>query len=285
MALINDNGMSYQAKKLTRGLIAIAGVLLFLLMISACIPPTSVSPPPTSTRTFTATFSSTPRPSATSSTTLTTTSTPSSTPTQTATLTASVTQTATPSATNAILRGEVNVPHVSCFYGPHKSYLYKYGLVGGSNLEIIGYNEDTQYIQIQAIGGSNPCWMNLEWMNVKGDITTVARIDPLTSSLPASPYYGALSGVTASHDGEKVTISWNFLYISPGKDSEQFPYLVEAWVCQQGKIKFTPVGTYQNFIELVDETNCERPSHARVYGVEKHGYTVPVEVTWFSKSD
>ncbi len=197
-------------------------------------------------------------------------------PTQTSTLTATVTS--SPSPTYAILRGEVNTPHVSCFYGPHKSYLYKYGLVGGSNLEIIGRNIDTNYIEIRAIGGTNPCWMNSKWMNIKGDLDSVQPIDPLDVELPASPYYGPLSGVSAQRDGSQVTISWNYMYISPGKDSEQFPYLVEAWVCQAGKSVFIPVGTYTNSIELTDETGCKLGSYARVYGVEKHGYTKPVEV-------
>jgi len=35
------------------------------------------------------------------------------------------------------LRGQVLV-HSSCHYGPGAPYLYKYGLVPGSNLEVIG---------------------------------------------------------------------------------------------------------------------------------------------------
>ncbi len=205
---------------------------------------------------------------------------PNATSSATTTATKTITVTATLTPTYAILRGEVSVPHVSCFYGPHKAYLYKYGLVGGSNLEIIGRNVDTNYIQVRAIGGTNPCWMNVEWMNIKGDITAIEPIDPMVLSLPQSPYYGPLSGVTAQREGDTVMVSWNFLNISPGKDSEQEPYLLEAWVCQQGKTVFIPLGIYQNFVQLEDEAGCDQPSHARVYGVEKHGYTLPVEILW-----
>lgn len=170
--------------------------------------------------------------------------------------------------------------HVSCFYGPSKAYLYKYGLLGGSNLEIIGIMQDTQYIQVRAIGGDNPCWMNLEWMTVKGDINNVQPIDPLEIVLPMSPYYPALSSVSATRNGNEVTITWSPLYLRAGDDSEQEPYLVEAWVCQAGKLTFIPIGLYETSTNIIDETGCEQPSHGRVYGVEKHGYTKYIEVPW-----
>jgi len=201
-------------------------------------------------------------------------------PSPTLTKTQMPTASPTITPTYSILRGEVNVEHVSCFYGPHKSYLYKYGLVGGSNLEIIGRNSDTNYIEIRAIGGTNPCWMNSEWMNIKGDINSVKPIDPEDIVLPQSPYYGPLTGVIAIRDGDSVIISWNILNISPGKDSLQFPYLVEFWVCRDGKIVFSPEGSWINSIVITDQTGCEEKSHAKVYGVEKHGYTLPVEVPW-----
>jgi hypothetical protein len=153
-------------------------------------------------------------------------------------------------------------------------------LVGGSNLEIIGRNIDTNYIEIRAIGGNNPCWMNLEWMNVKGDINNVRPVSPTEVVLPQSPYYGPVSGVSASRAGDQVTISWNYLAISPGKDSLQFPYLIESWVCQDGNLIFLPVGSWQTSAMIIDQPGCNQPSHARLFGVEKHGYTTPVEIPW-----
>ncbi len=204
---------------------------------------------------------------------------------QTATMFPSRTLTATelPSETPptyAILRGEVNVEQVSCFYGPSKAYLFKYLLLGGSNLEIIGILPDTGYIQVRAIGGDNPCWMNLEWMDVRGDINTLEPVDPEDISLPASPYYSALSGVSAVRNGNRVTISWGPLFLRAGDDSLQEPYLVEAWVCQEGKHVFIPIGAYTNLANVIDEPGCEELSRGRVYGVEKHGYTRYVVLPW-----
>ena len=182
--------------------------------------------------------------------------------------------------TYVVLRGTVNQKHVSCFYGPSKTYLYKYGLLMGNRLDIIGYIADTGYIEVQAIGGSNPCWMNLEWMDVQGDINLVQPIDPLAIKLPQSPYYGALTWVKAIRSGNDVTITWEELGMSPGDDSEQEPYLVEAWVCRDGKLTFVPIGAYYTESTIVDEPGCSEPSFGRVYGVEKHGYTKPREIPW-----
>jgi hypothetical protein len=255
--------------------------LLCMGFLAACSPPpapaaATLEPPPTHTRTTgpspSATVSPSPTPTITVSPTLTETLTPTATHTPTATL--------TPQPTYQVLRGEVNVEHVSCFYGPSKAYLYKYGLVGGSRLDILGILPDTQYIQVQAIGGNNPCWMNLQWMNVQGDIASLMPIDPLDIVLPWSPYYGALSSVTAARAGSEVTISWSPLYLRPGDDSEQEPYLVEAWVCQNGALIFIPIGSYAPQVSVLDEPGCSQPSHGRVYGVEKHGYTPYLEVSW-----
>ncbi len=55
-------------------------------------------------------------------------------------------------ADGKVVSGIVNQEHVSCFYGPSKAYLYKYGLLKGNRLDIIGYIADTGYIEVQAIG-------------------------------------------------------------------------------------------------------------------------------------
>ena len=68
--------------------------------------------------------------------------------------------------------------------------------------------------------------------------------------------------------------------MSPGDNSVQEPYLVEAWVCRDGKLIFVPIGAYYTEATIVDEAGCSEPSFGRVYGVEKHGYTKPREIPW-----
>lgn len=81
-------------------------------------------------------------------------------------------------------------------------------------------------------------------------------------------------------EGKTVIISWDALTLRAGDDSLQYPYLVEAWVCQAGQLIFEPIGSWETSIRVQDEPGCAEPSHARVYGVEKHGYTAWVTVPW-----
>jgi hypothetical protein len=135
------------------------------------------------------------------------------------------------------------------------------------------------WLLIQAIGGDNPCWVKAELMDVKGDVISVKPVD-VHIIMPWSPYYGPLKGVSATRQGEVVTVFWSPLELRPGDDAEQVPYLVEAWVCRDGEIVFDPVGAYGTAVEVIDEPGCEEPSRGQVLAAEKHGYTVPVEIQW-----
>ncbi len=209
-----------------------------------------------------------PSPVFTQRSTVTPTSAPSQTPTQ------FYTPTSTP--TYAILRGTV-LMQSNCRYGPGAAYLYKYGLFAGNNLEIIGRNDTGTWIVVQAIGGSNPCWLKASLMDIRGDIQSLA---PASLPLPQSPYYGPLSGVSSVRDGDNVIVSWNPLYLRAGDDSEQYPYLIEAWLCHEGLLTFEAIGSWETIVTVTDMPGCSELSHARVYGVEKHGYTVWVNVPW-----
>jgi hypothetical protein len=205
---------------------------------------------------------------------------PTTTPTRTSTSSPTQTQsdTATPSITPtyAILRGTV-LEQANCRYGPGAAYLYKYGLYPGYNLEIIGRNEKGTWVVIRAIGGTNPCWVKASLMDIHGDVISLA---PASLPLPQSPYYGPLTGVSAVRDGSMVIISWNSLQLRAGDDSLQYPYLVEAWLCQDGQVSFFPIGSWDTILTVQDDPGCDEASHARVYGVEKHGYTAWVNVPW-----
>lgn len=189
------------------------------------------------------------------------------------------TPTASPIPTYTILRGEVLV-RANCRYGPGEPYLYKYGLVVGSNLEVIGRNDLGTWILIQAIGGNNPCWVKASLMDVKGDVMSVA---PTYIPLPPSPYYGPPKGVSAVREGEEVSIFWSPIQLKAGDESGHYPFVVEAWLCRDGELVFTPVGAYETVVKVVDEAGCSEASHAQVLGAEKHGYTRPVEVPWPSR--
>ena len=145
---------------------------------------------------------------------------PSSTPTSSATPTQTFTPTITP--TYAVLRGKVTADQLSCRFGPGVMYLFKYSVFKDTVLEIIGRMELSSWILIQAVGGNNPCWVNGEYIEVRGEIRAVAPVDP-HQVLAWSPYYDALTGVSAQRNGEVVTVFWNQLILRDGDSSEQVP--------------------------------------------------------------
>jgi hypothetical protein len=195
-------------------------------------------------------------------------------PTQTPTTTS--TATATPTPVYTILRGTVLV-RSSCRYGPGAPYLYKYGLVPGSNLDIIGRNDAGTWILVQAIGGFNPCWVKASLMEIKGDVMTVA---PTYIPLPQSPYYGPPEWVQAKRNGNEVTIYWKPVHYRAGDETAEAPYLIEAWICTGGRLVFTPLGVYDVQTKIIDEPGCSEPSHGRLYFVEKHGYSRWIKIPW-----
>ena len=210
---------------------------------------------------------------------------PTDTPTPTLTDTPTPADTATPAATPtpAILRGTV-LEHSNCRYGPGAVFLYKYGVLPTSYMEIIGRDQAGTWLLIRAIGGDNPCWLKAALMDVKGDVMPVLQVDP-DIILPWSPYYpNPLTGVSATRNGSEVTVFWNELITKPGDEikleASQMMYVIEAWVCKNGKITFTVVGSNTTAAQVFDEPGCSEPSHGRVYGADKHGYTPWVEISW-----
>jgi hypothetical protein len=265
--------------------------LLFLLALVAC---TSVAGTPITSSTATA-HHSTVTPSLPPSSTPT--SAPAFTPTSTQiptlpeTLTPTLTNTPAPttSATPAttptpvVLRGTV-LEHSNCRYGPGAVFLYKYGILPTSYMEIIGRDEAGTWLLIRAIGGDNPCWLKAALMDANGDVMTVQQVDP-DIILPWSPYYpNPLTGVSATRNGSEVAVFWNELITKPGDEikleASQMMYAIEAWVCKNGKITFTVIGSNTTAAQVPDEPGCSEPSHGRVYGADKHGYTPWVEISW-----
>jgi uncharacterized protein YraI len=243
--------------------------LIFVLLASCTMPQEIV---PTSTPLPSETATETPRPTDTPAPTLT------STPTLAPTATFTPTFTPTIIPTYAILRGEV-LERANCRYGPGAPYLYKYGLVKGSNLEIIGRLDDASWIQIQAIGGNNPCWVKASLMDVKGDPFSIAPVYPDDAPLPVSPYYIPLQLIEVTREMDQVTIRWYGQSLRAGDEEfENAPlYLAEIWACENGEFKFTPYGLWQEKITITDQKGCNETSHGRVYFSEKHGYAGPTE--------
>ena len=252
-------------------------LVILILLITSCAaqpdpPVETASPSPSATSKASSTASATPLPSATATATAPPTPSASPSPTPTAT--------ATPLPTYVVLRGEVIIDQAVCHYGPGAPYLYKYGVYKGSNLEILRRVALGNYIEIQAIGGSNACWVREDYLAIKGSLLDLQPVDAAEVSPAAFTLLCAPHRRVCRRAGNQVTVSWHGLALRAGDDFEQTPYIVETWVCRGGQMVFDPVGTYRNAVEVSDEPGCAEPSRARLLAAEKHGYTRPVEIDW-----
>jgi hypothetical protein len=202
-----------------------------------------------------------------------------------------VTITRTPSHTPTPEAPVVSIlVHASCLYGPGSAYLWLYGLNATSRMEVIGrtpFNPNTDpkdiWLLVQAVHGTapNPCWVKSELVRFMdgGDATTHPEI-PIVSytRLPVSQLYRQPQGVGAKREGNKVWIYWAAVWMT---EDDYRGYLVEAWVCHNGQLEFTPLKWFPPLtdnvggmgIYVIDEPGCLEPSSARVAAAEKHGYT------------
>ena len=209
-------------------------------------------------------------------------------------LTASITR--TPSLTPTPDAPVVTIlVHAACYYGPGSAFLYYYGLNETSWMEVIGRmpsnpNTDLKniWLWVQGVHGWNPCWVKNEFVrfNDGGDITTHPDIPIVAfNSLPYSRLYRGVEGVTAERVGTRVEILWGAMWMT---EDDYRGYTVEAWLCVDGQLNYTPlqwfpplednVGTMGIFV--TDEPGCLVPSSARIYAVEKHGFTNFRVIPW-----
>jgi hypothetical protein len=246
-----------------------------IVVVSLTPPPPSLIFTPTESLIPTETPTTTLLPTDTSAGTPTDTQTPTQTPHP------SRTPTKTPLPTKSIVRAEI-LERANCRYGPGVVYLYKYGLVAGSNMNVIGRIESGAWVYIQAIGGTNPCWVNASLVKISGDVWSVDIVYPGKALLPQSPYYPPVSWVSANRNDAVVTVSWGDVPLRAGdeEDEEMQHYIVEVWRCEGGQLLFEALGTNDLFISFIDQYGCSLPSHGRVYVQEKHGFAGPVEIPW-----
>ena len=209
--------------------------------------------------------------------------TPSDTPLYTFTPSLTPTSTSTPTITPIPEPPVVAILENSdCLYGPGSAYLYKYNVLTSALMEVIGRNMDESWLYIQNVHGWNPCWIQAALVEFRtGDIGSV----PFTySTLPYSNQYRSPEA-TAHRDGIDVTISWKAVWMSL---DDYRGYLIEAWVCQTGTQVFVPMSYVPSLasntgaltVKVTDEPGCNAPSSARIYSVEKHGYSEGANIPW-----
>lgn len=216
---------------------------------------------------------------------------------ETATPTLTPTRTRYPSATPTWTPPRVEIVSAAgtemsaCWYGPGTGYLFKYGLPNGVWMRVIGRNEEGTWVLIKAGNDpeSNACWIQTEL--VKFLQGTLADAPVFWLALPYSVLYGPPTAYSTNRVGNEVTIFWQPIYMT---EDDYRGYMVEAWVCQGGRQVFRPLGYETSYydnevmlankgmiaVKVVDEPGCSLPSRARLYSVEKHGYTNYIMLPW-----
>lgn len=252
-----------------------AFIPLLLILLPACsgqsvsrTEATSTSTPlPSPTSTQMPTPTETPPPTATQSPTVTSTPTPSQTPTITATPTITLTPTFDfPNVT-------VN-KNAHCRFGPGLAYLHATDLLTGDTGEVHNRNPNGSWLYIWVDKWGKRCWVSASVVDVEGDVFSVVA---WKSPLPWTTFSGPVTNVQATRNGNQVTVSWKGINVPP---EDKRGYLIEATLCSNGVLADVAYHTDKTSITLTDDTNCSGASHGLVYGVEKHGYTKPVEIQW-----
>ena len=252
--------------------------ILFLLLSMAC----SLSPSVQATMTATAVtataaaWTDTLSPTAT----FTPTETPTITLTPTLTFTPSITPTAsiTPTPTFAFPSVTVN-KQAHCRYGPSVAYLHAADLYPGDVGTVRGRFEYSSWLYIKFDKLNYFCWVAPSVVDVVGDITTIYFTEPDLQSIGRNQY-GPPKNVTAVRNGNQVTISWDQVQMTQDKDRG---YLIEAFVCQDGAYlwwTFSYPDQYTTSYTVRDEAGCPVPSEGKLYTVEKHGFSKPVNIPW-----
>jgi hypothetical protein len=227
------------------------------------------SPIPPPTDTATPVPSDTPLPTETP--------TPSATPTITPTPTETATPTASPSPTFSF--PSVTVKSQShCRYGPAKAHLHAADLYVGDTGTVRGRFQMSGWLYIKFDKLDYFCWVAPSVVDVMGDITTVLYANV---NLPGpSVLYNPPDDVSATRNGDLVTITWSKVEMTEDDDRG---YFLDLMVCQDGHYIWWPVALptdQDTTYEVTDQAGCPLPSSGKLYAVEKHGYTNPVEIAW-----
>jgi hypothetical protein len=224
--------------------------------------------PPTKTSIPSSTHS--PHPTGTFTPTMTATVTEIMPPTKTATIT--VTPTITPTLPPP--EGVVSVAQANCRYGPGWAYLYKYGLYQDFPVELLARTDRADWVYVLPKWYESGCWIRADLLEITGDVLSL-EVD--YGDIPYSFIYPPPHIINVTRRGDEVTIEWADVGMTEDKYRG---YLIEAWLCLDGKLEFTAVNVDGTITWLTDEYGCSEPSSARIFSAEKHGYSKWRIIPW-----
>ena len=249
-------------------------IMLSLLFAAACSPSPGqgATPTPTSSAATAVSWTQTPLP------TLTATATRTLTPTLEFTPTITFTPTVSATATFDFPAVTVN-KQALCRYGPSVAYLHAADLYAGDQGTVRGRYIYSNWLYVKFDKLNYFCWVAPSVVDVVGDVSTVAYKELNLQSI-GSNMYGPPKGVSAVRNGNEVIISWEQVNMTEDDDRG---YLLELFVCQDTFYKWwtdSYPDQYSTSYEVRDEAGCAQPSSGKLYTVEKHGFSEPVNIPW-----
>jgi hypothetical protein len=199
-------------------------------------------------------------------------------PTQTFTPTITPTPTITATPTFTFPSVTVN-KQAHCRYGPSVAYLHAADLYPGEVGTVRARYIYSNWLYVKFDKLKYFCWVAPSVVDVVGDVKTVGYKELNLQSI-GSNMYGPPKGVTAVRNGNEVIINWEQVEMT--KDDDR-GYLLELFVCQKGNLIWwtdSYPDQYKTSYEVRDEPGCNTQSSGKLYTVEKHGFSDPVEIPW-----
>jgi hypothetical protein len=162
--------------------------------------------------------------------------------------------------------------NANCRYGPSTEYHYAWGLDVDDWALLHGRNYDSSWVWVRPHDTDWNCWVIASAVTPNVDLSTVPFVYP---TIWANPVVPRPQGVTATRNGNNVTISW--AAAPPAIDLE---YLVEARICTNGYPWDVAYSTIGLSMTLQDAQNCSTASYGTVRVYNKLGYSEPVNIPW-----
>jgi hypothetical protein len=165
-----------------------------------------------------------------------------------------------------------------CRYGPNVAYLHAADLYPGDTGSVRGRFQNSKWLYVKFDKLDYFCWVAPSVVDLAGDISTLnyAPVNlPGPSVLYKPPQY-----VMALRSEEYVTISWKMVDMT---DDDDRGYFLDMFVCQDGHYLWFPISLAtktETSYTVKDEAGCPLSSGGKLYAVEKHGYTRPVDIPW-----
>jgi hypothetical protein len=199
-------------------------------------------------------------------------------PTDTLTPTITPTPTVTATPTFNFPTATVN-KQAHCRYGPSVAYLHAADLYPGDTGTVRNRYIYGNWLYVKFDKLNYFCWVAPSVVDVVGDVKTLGYKELNLQSI-GSNMYGPPKGVTAVRNDNEVIISWEQVEMT--KDDDR-GYLLELFVCQKGNVIWWTDSYPDQFTtsyEVRDEPGCNQQSSGKLYTVEKHGFSDPVEIPW-----